>query len=59
MIFMKVFIISPWISITLGPNPYLVQVTITILNSQKDLSEAQEHNVSSKKFNSQNNISEA
>ena len=43
----------------MGPNSYLVQITITILNSQKDLSEARERKYFFKKINSHNNISEA
>ena len=56
------FLLYPsWISITLVPNSYVMQITIAIINSQKDLSEAQEHKYFFKFYhiNSQNNISEA
>ena len=38
----KFLLYPPLISITLGPNSYLMQVTITIINSQKYLGEARE-----------------
>ena len=37
------FLLYPsWIFITLGPNSYRVQITVTVVNSQNDLSEAWE-----------------
>ena len=41
MIYMN-FLLYPSRIFILGPNSYLVQITITIINSQKDISEAWE-----------------